>query len=118
MDPTHKPDSVPLARSVIYLCDLPENVSKIGSSTETGRLAVFCSILLRMGLAMRWPLLVNPVVSYTAFSPLLRCERQASDRGGMFSVALSIPFPYGRASPGDRGHPALRSPDFPPRPAL
>ncbi len=48
-----------------------------------------------LGLALRWglPRPVLPrerVVSYTAFSPL-PFSRQRRDRGGMFSVALSVP---------------------------
>jgi len=57
----------------------------------------------------------DPVVSYTTFSPL---RSLLSETARSVSVALSVPFVCRKASrPVRTGHPALWSPDFPPRPA-
>ena len=108
-DKGHKPDSVHVAVSVICLRDQPETV--FPKERETGRLSVSYLILLRMGFALRRPLRALPVVSYTAFSPL---PKPCGSGGMSLWHYPSLPF-AGRVPATTAGHPALRSPDFPPR---
>src|SRR6056297_1455184 len=65
-------------------------------------------VLLRVGFTVPRTVAGRAVRSYRTFSPLPAPKRL----GGMFSVALSV----GSRPPGVTWHPALRSPDFPPRP--
>ena len=65
-------------------------------------------VLLRVGFTVPRTVTGRAVRSYRTFSPLPAPKRL----GGMFSVALSV----GSRRPGVTWHPALRSPDFPPRP--
>ena len=73
------------------------------------------------GVCPATPVARDAVSSYLAFSPLPEIRacarnvkelrlRAAPDSGGIFSVALSIPFPGLAVSQ----HPVLRCPDFPP----
>ena len=69
------------------------------------RLSLPYLVLLRVGFTLP-PVLPPARCALTA--PFHPCPRSA---GGMFSVALSV----GSRPPGVTWHPALRSPDFPPR---
>src|SRR6056297_2469683 len=64
-------------------------------------------VLLRVGFTVPRTVTGRAVRSYRTFSPLPAPKRL----GGLFSVALSV----GSRPPGVTWHPALRSPDFPPR---
>lgn len=119
MDRRYKPDSVPLLGSVIYLSSFgglvainPKLTHSPDKPAQWKRRAAssFLFDLAPDGACHAVLLAENPAVSYTAFSPLPR----ACARGGLFSVALSIPFDLAKGSPRRLGrHPALRSPDFP-----
>ena len=65
--------------------------------------------LLRVGFTL--PLLL-PAARCALTAPFHPYRSARADRGGMFSVALSV----GSHPPGVTWHPVLRSPDFPPPP--
>jgi hypothetical protein len=71
--------------------DLPgSNSPATGGRTRRAASPSLCGLALRWGLP--GPVLPRErVVSYTAFSPL-PFSRQRRDRGGLFSVALSVPY--------------------------
>ena len=98
--------------SIIYLCNQP------GTPPEsTGRAAPKRSLfdLAPDGVYPAIPLSRRPgglLLHHFTLTP--------PKRGGIFSVALSIPFDLANGSRASAEaapwHPALRSPDFPPRP--
>jgi len=70
----------------------------------------FCLVLLRMGFSLLRLVTKCTVRSYRTFSPL-PVPPEGGRRRDWFFVHLSSPFPR----PAVSRHPALRSPDFPPR---
>jgi hypothetical protein len=114
-----RPVSRVLSRTVIHLgrtspcasSDLPGD-TRGPRGAARGRSPPYL-VLLRVGFTLP-PVLPPARCALTApFHPYLSAPRQMRDGevGGVFSVALSV----GSRPPGVTWHPALRSPDFPPR---
>ncbi len=102
-----RPVSRVLSRTAIHLgCTSPRTSGGLPGS-GAGRAIAPLFGLAPGGVCHAVPVTRNAVRSYRTFSPL----PVLADVGGMFSVALSV----GSRRPGVTWHPALWSPDFPPR---
>jgi len=100
IDRGHKPDSVSRKTGlVIHLSDLPETASRSFDPDRSGPPhAVSYLILLRAGFTMRFSFLSTRWSLTPPFHPY------PENRGGMFSVALSISFTFVKNFP-DTGTP-------------
>ena len=90
--------------------DLPGSRAGHTWPAEAGALPYL--VLLRMGCTVPRRVATRAVRSNRTFSPLPASDPKTGCLGGLFSVALSV----GSRPPGVTWHPALWSPDFPPRP--
>jgi len=112
-----RPISRVLSRTVIHLgqtsppasSNLPGNARGPRAAIPEDGLLPYL-VLLRMGFTVPRHVATRAVRSYRTFSPL-PAPPERRRLGGIFSVALSV----GSHPPGVTWHPALRSPDFPPR---
>jgi len=103
-----RPVSRVLLKAIIPLGRMSPCVSSDLPESDAGHIMGLCLVLLQVGFAM--PRLL-PAARCALTAPFHPYPPPHGAAGGIFSVALSV----GSRPPGVTWHPALRSPDFPPR---